>query len=82
MSIPTLTMLIVVASLTIFIGARWSSRVSGKTRAVRERVARIAGKQITPEAMPRVSRNRWERRDLARTLMTEDDYLGQITDPR
>lgn len=30
------------------------------------------------ESLPRLSRNRWERQDIARMLMTDDDYTGQI----
>lgn len=82
MSNTTLTILFIVALLSIIIGTRADKRVSGKTYAVRERVARITGRQSEPEPLPRISRNRWERRDLSRMLMTEDDYLGHITDPR
>ncbi len=34
------------------------------------------------EQFPRLSRNRWERRDLARMLMTDADYAGRITPPK
>lgn len=84
MSNTTLTIVLIVALFAIIIATRADKRVSSKTQAVRERVARIAGKQSAPESesLPRVSRNRWERRDLSRMLMTEDEYLGQITEPR
>ena len=31
------------------------------------------------EQFPRLSRNSWARRDIARMLMTDDDYTGRIT---
>lgn len=37
-----------------------------------------AGPSAQTESLPRLSRNRWERRDIARMLMTDDDYTGQI----
>jgi len=46
------------------------------------RVTRATTRQPASEPLPRMSRNRWERRDLARSLMTDDDYIGQITNPR
>lgn len=82
MTNTTLTILLIVALLSIILGTRADKRVSAKTKAVRQRMARITGKPSAAESLPRVSRNRWERRDLSRMLMTEDDYLGQITNPR
>lgn len=85
MSQTALTILLVVASIAVLIGTHPVRRVSGKSRMVRRCVARVtraAHRQPDAEPMPRLSRNRWERRDLARSLMTEDDYIGQITNPR
>jgi hypothetical protein len=82
MSTSTLAILLIVALLSIVIGARADKRISSKTQAMRDCVARVTGRQSEPDALPRVSRNRWERRDLSRMLMTEDDRLSHITNPR
>ena len=85
MNQTTLTILLVVALIAFLIGTHPIRRISGKSRVVQRCVARVtrtAGRQPASEPLPRLSRNRWERRDLARSLMTEDDYIGQITNPR
>jgi hypothetical protein len=82
MTHTTLTILAIVALLSIIIGTRPDKRVSGKTRAMRQHVARITGKPTAADSLPRCARNHWDRRDLSRMLMTEDEHLGQITNPR
>jgi hypothetical protein len=82
MSTPTLAILLIVALFSIVMSTRTDKRVSSKRQAVRDCVARVTGRQSEPEALLRVSRNRWERRDLSRMLMTEDDRLSHISDPR
>jgi cytochrome oxidase assembly protein ShyY1 len=85
MNQTTLTILLIVALIAFLIGTHPVRRISGKSRVVQRCVARVtrsAARQPAADPIPRMSRNRWERRDLTRSLMTDDDYIGQITNPR
>jgi hypothetical protein len=44
--------------------------------------ARATDQPAQSEQFPRLSRNRWARRDISRVLMTDDDYTGRITPHR
>ena len=68
-----------VAILTLILSrpaARGGARHHGRSCPV---TAVAAHAPAEAEPFPRLSRNRWARQDLARMLMTDDDYTGRIT---
>lgn len=78
MQTMTLTTLIASLAILTLLFSRHITR-AGARRCEAPVIA--ASQPARTEPFPRLTRNRWARRDLARMLMTDDAYTGRISPP-
>ncbi len=79
----TFTALIAIVAILALLLSRPVVRATGRHHSQSCPATAIAAHSpAEAEQFPRLSRNHWARRDLARMLMTDADYAGRITPPR
>jgi hypothetical protein len=83
MYMTTLTALIAMLAIFAVMVSRPDARGSAASPVQPCQITQCRDQRPAPaaESLPRLSRNRWERKDIARMLMTDDDYTGRITPP-